>query len=60
MTRWGSIEEVAEYLSVSRDTVRRMISSGELPARRFGKRLIRLDLDEVDAVGEPLARTAER
>jgi excisionase family DNA binding protein len=56
--RWGSIDEAAAHLSVSRDTLRRMISRGEIRADRFGKRLIRVDLNALDAAGKPLARGA--
>ena len=56
--RWGSIDQVAEHLAVSRQTVRRMISAGEIPARRFGKRLIRVDLNALDVSGKPLGRAA--
>ncbi len=54
--RWGTIDETAEYLAVSRDTIRRMISRNEIPARRFGRRLIRVDLNALDLSGTPVAR----
>lgn len=54
--RWGSIDDAAAHLGISRETVRRMISRDEIPARRFGKRLIRVDLAELDLCGKPLAR----
>ena len=49
--RWASIDTVAAYLDVSRDSVRRMISRKEIEARRFGPRLIRVDLNTLDSSG---------
>lgn len=37
-----SIAEVSRMYGVSRDSVQRWIDSGELPARRLGKRSIRI------------------
>jgi excisionase family DNA binding protein len=50
--RWASIDAVAVYLDVHHQTVRNMIARGELTAYRSGDRLIRLDLNEVDALLE--------
>lgn len=49
---WLTIAEAAERLSVSEKTVRRLIASADIPARRFGKRLIRIDADQL--TGTPL------
>ena len=48
--RPASIQEAASHVSVHPDTIRRRISSGDLKAYRLGKRLIRIDLDEVEAL----------
>ena len=48
--RFASVEASARYLGVSVTTVRRYIAAGELTAYRLGTRLLRIDLDEVDAV----------
>ena len=45
-----SINAAAERLGVSPKTIRRLISSGRLPASRIGERLIRLSVADVDAV----------
>ena len=57
--RWGSIDVAAERLGVSPRTVRRMISRGELPAYRVGKRLIRIDLLELDDLLRPIPATED-
>lgn len=57
--RWASIQTVATYLAVSVDTVRRMIANEEIPARRFGKRLIRIDMNTLNDASEPVVLTEE-
>lgn len=49
---WITIPEAATRLSVSDKTVRRMISAGDIPAQRFGKRLIRINADSL--TGTPI------
>jgi excisionase family DNA binding protein len=46
---YGSVEAAAERLGCSPRTVRRMISRGEIAGYRLGKRLLRVDLAEVDS-----------
>jgi len=45
--RWLSVEEIAEYLGVSKDTVYAWISKRNMPAHRIG-RLWKFKTDEVD------------
>jgi excisionase family DNA binding protein len=45
-----SISEAAEYASVSEKTIRRYIAAGRLAGYRAGPRLIRVRLDDLDAV----------
>jgi excisionase family DNA binding protein len=45
-----SLKEAASHLHVSKDTLRRRIASGELTAYRLGQRIIRIDLDEAEAL----------
>jgi excisionase family DNA binding protein len=56
--RWASIQESAEYLGVTDRTIRQMIADGRLRGYRSGGRLIRLDLNEVDAAMKPFGGAA--
>lgn len=46
--RWLSVDEIAAYLGVSRETVYRWIDAKHLPAHRIGK-FWRFKASEVDA-----------
>ena len=48
--RYVTLKGAAERLDCSERTLRRMIAAGELTGYRVGKRLVRLDADELDAV----------
>lgn len=52
--RLASIESAAEYAECSAKTIRRRISDGSLTGYRMGKRLIRVDLNELDAMLRPI------
>lgn len=54
-----SIATAADILACSTKTIRRKIASGELPARRIGTRLIRIDAADLAELGRPLT-TARR
>ncbi len=54
-----TIPQTAEYLQCSNDTVRRMISRGELKASRFGPRMIRIDPLDLEKVRKPVTNIAE-
>lgn len=47
--RYASIQEAAKYLRVTDRTIRAMVSDGRLTGYRNGNRLVRVDLNEVDA-----------
>jgi excisionase family DNA binding protein len=49
MSEMVSIAAAADHYGVSRQTVRRWIASGRITAHRLGPRLIRVDLDEIEA-----------
>jgi excisionase family DNA binding protein len=63
--RWLSVDEIADYLGISKDTVYTWITSREMPAHRVG-RLWKFKKDEVDAwvtsgdAAEPQPTTPER
>lgn len=46
--RWLSVEEIAEYLGVSKDTVYTWLSKKSMPGNKVG-RLWKFKKDEVDA-----------
>ncbi|WP_454295874.1 helix-turn-helix domain-containing protein [Salana multivorans] len=50
-----SIPQAAETVGCSSDTIRRMISRGQLKAVRFG-RLIRIDPAALERAGKPVTR----
>ena len=58
--RLGNLADAADRMGVSERTVRRMINRGELPAYRVGKRLIRVDLDELEASIKPIPTEQRR
>lgn len=45
--KWVNLEDIAEHLSVSHDTVRTWIKEGKLPFYRAGKRY-KFKISEVD------------
>lgn len=51
--RYVKITEAAEYLQVTDRTIRQMIADGRLTGYRSGARLVRIDLNELDAAMQP-------
>ncbi|OYO07882.1 DNA-binding protein [Enemella evansiae] len=49
-----SQQVAAAHAGVSVDTIRRRIADGSLTGYRFGKRMIRVDLNELDALLRPI------
>lgn len=45
---WLSLQQAAAFYGVSVDTLRRKIRQGQLPASRFGQRLIRVRARDLD------------
>ncbi len=45
--RWYSLEEIAEHLGVSQDTIHRWIRTKQMPSHKVG-RLWKFDVDEVN------------
>jgi excisionase family DNA binding protein len=54
--RWGTLDEAADILGCSTRTVRRFIEAGELTKYRLGPRLIKVDLNELDALLVPITQ----
>jgi excisionase family DNA binding protein len=48
--RYASLDEAAKYLGVNERTIRRHIAAGRLIGYRLGTRLVRVDLNELDAM----------
>lgn len=51
---WIPISRAAAARAVSTKTIRRMIARGEIEARRFGPRLIRVSLASLEQAGRPI------
>jgi excisionase family DNA binding protein len=49
---YATIAEAADYLQVHPRTIRNMVNEGRLTRYRSGSRLVRVDLNEIDAVME--------
>ena len=46
--KWSNLEEIAEHLGVSKDTIRNWIKKDVIPYRRVGKQY-KFKISEVDA-----------
>lgn len=55
--RLVSINQASEYAACNPRTLRRYISAGQITGYRMGKRLIRVDLNELDALLTPIPTT---
>lgn len=51
---WLSLQQAALTYGVSVDTLRRRIRHGQLPASRFGQRLIRVRTEDLDRLFRPI------
>lgn len=52
--RWVDQRQAAEYLGITDRTLRRMIAAGDLPAYRLGKKMLRVDMADLDALLRPI------
>lgn len=52
--RLDSLNNAADFAGVSTKTIRRWISDGRITGYRMGPRLIRVDLDELAAMLQPI------
>ena len=46
--RYAPLIEAADYAGVPVSTLRHYVRTGQLPAYRFGKRLLQIDLNDID------------
>lgn len=53
--RWLSVDEIAEYLGVSRETIYSWVASKGMPGRKIGRfwKFKRIDIDEWVHAGGP-------
>lgn len=54
MRRLVGINQASEYADVNPKTIRRWIAAGHVPAYRLGPRLLKVDLNELDAMLRPI------
>lgn len=54
MPEWLSLQQAAAAYGVSVDTLRRRIAAGKLRASRFGVRLIRVRVEDLDKLFRPI------
>ena len=52
------LDEAAAYLDVNAKTVRRLIATGQLPAYRSGKRLIKIRVADLESLLKPVGGAA--
>lgn len=55
MSQWLTIQHIAEQHDLDTKSVRRAIARGELKARRFGPRALRVSAESVANWGRPIA-----
>lgn len=56
--RYVKMKAAADYLGVTDRTIRQMIADGRLTGYRSGSRLVRVDLNEIDAAMQPFGGAA--
>lgn len=52
LPRWVTIKQAAEYYQISERTVRKMISIGDLKAKRIGPKTIRIERGSLVELGD--------
>jgi excisionase family DNA binding protein len=57
--RWATIAEAEAYTggAVTQRTLRRWVHTGRLPGHRLGPRKIQIDLNDLDALRNPVTPT---
>ena len=57
---WLSLQQAAAIYGISVDTLRRRIAHGQLPASRFGSRLIRVRAEDLEHMFRPIPAVRAR
>lgn len=57
--RLVTLNDAAAYASVSTKTIRRWIASGYITGYRLGKRSLRVDLNDLEALARPVPTTGQ-
>lgn len=55
--QWLSLQQAAATYGVSTDTLRRRVASGDLPAFRCGRRIIRVRAEDLSLLFRPTRRS---
>lgn len=54
-----SIKEVADYLKVSEEEVKRLVDTGEIPAYKIGDTFLRFRKEQIDAIRKEISEVEE-
>ena len=55
-----SLNEVADYLKVSEEEVKRLVDAGEIPAYRIGDTFLRFRKEQIDAIKTEISEIEEK
>ena len=55
-----SIKEVADYLKISEDEVKRLVDAGEIPAYKIGDTFLRFRKEQIDAIKSEISELEEK
>ena len=55
-----SIKEVADYLKISEEEVKRLVDIGEIPAYRIGDTFLRFRKEQIDAIKSDVSEIEEK
>lgn len=55
-----SIKEVADYLKISEEEVKRLVDAGEIPAYRIGDTFLRFRKEQIDAIKSEISEIEEK
>ena len=55
-----SIKEVADYLKISEEEVKRLVDVGEIPAYKIGDTFLRFRKDQIDAIRTDISEIEEK